>query len=85
MRQLKLSGAGNYGYYPMISSATNLRCQRFADVLLILVPAKMTDRIIAFLILCSMFSLPFGVAVIFTGEVMLNFVSSGLLFMSAFG
>lgn len=34
----------------------------------------MTDRIIAFLILCLMFSLPFGVAVIFTGEVMLNFV-----------
>ena len=43
----------------------------------------MTDRIIAFLILCLMFSLPFGVAVIFTGEVMLNFVFFWPLFMSA--
>ena len=42
----------------------------------------MTDRIIAFLILCLMFSLPFGVAVIFTGEVMLNFVFFWPLFMS---
>ena len=43
----------------------------------------MTDRIIAFLILCLLFSLPFGVAVIFTGEVMLNFVFFWPLFMSA--
>lgn len=43
----------------------------------------MTNRIIAFLILCLMFSLPFGVAVIFTGEVMLNFVFFWPLFMSA--
>jgi len=43
----------------------------------------MTDRIVAFLILCLMFSLPLSVAVIFTGEVMLNFIFLWPLFMSA--
>ncbi|WP_024557842.1 poly-beta-1,6-N-acetyl-D-glucosamine synthase [Franconibacter pulveris 1160] len=43
----------------------------------------MTDRIIAFLILCLVFSIPLGVAAIFTGEVMLNFVFFWPLFMSA--
>lgn len=37
----------------------------------------MTDRLIAFLILCLMFSFPLGVAVVFTGEVILDFVFSG--------
>ncbi|WP_318375889.1 poly-beta-1,6-N-acetyl-D-glucosamine synthase [Enterobacter sp.] len=43
----------------------------------------MTDRIVAFLILCLMFSFPLGVAAIFTGEVILNFVFFWPLFMSA--
>ncbi|MDU4999583.1 MAG: glycosyltransferase family 2 protein, partial [Enterobacteriaceae bacterium] len=43
----------------------------------------MTDRIIAFLILCLMFSFPLGVAVVFTGEVILDFVFFWPLFMSA--
>lgn len=43
----------------------------------------MTDRIIAFLILCLVFSLPLGMAAVFTGEVMLNFVFFWPLFMSA--
>lgn len=43
----------------------------------------MTDRIIAFLVLCLVFSIPLGVAAIFTGEVMLNFVFFWPLFMSA--
>lgn len=43
----------------------------------------MTDRLIAFLILCLMFSFPLGVAVVFTGEVILDFVFFWPLFMSA--
>ncbi|MBJ9294351.1 poly-beta-1,6 N-acetyl-D-glucosamine synthase [Citrobacter werkmanii] len=42
----------------------------------------MTDRIIAFCILCLVFGLPFGVAIIFTGELILNFVFFWPLFMS---
>ncbi|MBB3322846.1 poly-beta-1,6-N-acetyl-D-glucosamine synthase [Atlantibacter sp. RC6] len=43
----------------------------------------MIDRLIAFLVLCLVFSIPLGVAVIFTGEMMLNFVFFWPLFMSA--
>ncbi|HBA8920413.1 TPA: poly-beta-1,6 N-acetyl-D-glucosamine synthase [Escherichia coli] len=44
----------------------------------------MTDRIIAFFILCLVFGLPFGVATIFTGELILDFVFFWPLFMSVF-
>jgi biofilm PGA synthesis N-glycosyltransferase PgaC len=43
----------------------------------------MTDRLVAFLILCLMFSLPLGMAAVFTGEAILNFVFFWPLFMSA--
>ncbi|WP_319783299.1 poly-beta-1,6-N-acetyl-D-glucosamine synthase [Oceanisphaera sp. IT1-181] len=42
----------------------------------------MTDRIFAFLVLCIALSLPLGVASVFTGEVLLNFVFFWPLFMS---
>lgn len=42
----------------------------------------MTDRIIAFLILCLVLGTPLGVAAVFTGEVMLNFVFFWPLAMS---
>lgn len=44
----------------------------------------MTDRIIAFCILCLVFGLPFGAAAIFTGEFILDFVFFWPLFMSVF-
>lgn len=37
----------------------------------------MTDRIIALCILCLVFGLPLGVAAVFTGELILDFVFSG--------
>ena len=43
----------------------------------------MIDRIIAFLVLCLVFGIPLGVAVVFTGDMMLNFVFFWPLFMSA--
>lgn len=42
----------------------------------------MTDRIIAFSILCLVFGLPLGVAALFTGELILDFVFFWPLFMS---
>jgi biofilm PGA synthesis N-glycosyltransferase PgaC len=42
----------------------------------------MTDRIIAFSILCLVFGLPLGVAAMFTGELILDFVFFWPLFMS---
>lgn len=42
----------------------------------------MIDRIFAFLILCVVLSLPLGIAAVFTGEVLLNFVFFWPLFMS---
>ncbi|MBK0032854.1 poly-beta-1,6 N-acetyl-D-glucosamine synthase [Erwinia sp. S43] len=42
----------------------------------------MIDRILAFLMLCLVLSIPFGITVIYTGEVMLNFVFFWPLFMS---
>jgi biofilm PGA synthesis N-glycosyltransferase PgaC len=42
----------------------------------------MTDRIIAFSILCLVFGLPLGVAAVFTGEFILDFVFFWPLFMS---
>lgn len=42
----------------------------------------MTDRIIAFSILCLVFGLPLGVAAVFTGELILDFVFFWPLFMS---
>lgn len=42
----------------------------------------MTDRIIAFCILCLVFGLPLGMAAVFTGELILNFVFFWPLFMS---
>lgn len=44
----------------------------------------MTDRIIAFCILCLVFGLPLGMAAIFTGELILDFVFFWPLFMSVF-
>ena len=42
----------------------------------------MTDRIIALCILCLVFGLPLGVAAVFTGELILDFVFFWPLFMS---
>ena len=42
----------------------------------------MTDRLLAFCILCLVFGLPFGVAAVFTGELILDFVFFWPLFMS---
>lgn len=42
----------------------------------------MIDRIFSFLVLCAVLSLPLGVAIVFTGEVLLNFVFFWPLFMS---
>lgn len=42
----------------------------------------MTDRLLAFLMLCLVLSIPFGITLIYTGEVMLNFVFFWPLFMS---
>ncbi|PLV58894.1 poly-beta-1,6-N-acetyl-D-glucosamine synthase [Erwinia sp. B116] len=42
----------------------------------------MIDRLLAFLILCLVLSIPFGITLIYTGEVMLNFVFFWPLFMS---
>ncbi|MDO1712287.1 poly-beta-1,6 N-acetyl-D-glucosamine synthase, partial [Proteus mirabilis] len=42
----------------------------------------MTDRIIALCILCLLFGLPLGVAAVFTGELILDFVFFWPLFMS---
>ena len=44
----------------------------------------MTDRLIAFSILCLVFGLPLGVAALFTGELILDFVFFWPLFMSVF-
>ncbi|EFB2393942.1 poly-beta-1,6-N-acetyl-D-glucosamine synthase [Escherichia coli] len=44
----------------------------------------MIDRIIAFCILCIVFGLPLGMAAIFTGELILDFVFFWPLFMSVF-
>ncbi|MCS2151257.1 poly-beta-1,6-N-acetyl-D-glucosamine synthase [Scandinavium goeteborgense] len=43
----------------------------------------MMDRLLAFLILCLVLSLPLGVAAVFTGAAILNFVFFWPLFMSA--
>ncbi|CAM3673016.1 Biofilm synthesis N-glycosyltransferase [Xenorhabdus thuongxuanensis] len=43
----------------------------------------MIDRIIAFVVLCLVLSIPLGIAITFTGEVMLKFVFFWPLFMSA--
>lgn len=45
----------------------------------------MTDRIIAFSILCLVFGLPLGVAALFTGELILDFVFSGRFYVRALG
>ena len=42
----------------------------------------MIDRIFSFFVLCTVLSLPLGVASVFTGEVLLNFVFFWPLFMS---
>ena len=42
----------------------------------------MTDRLIALFILCLVLSVPFGIVLLFTGEVLLNFVFFWPLFMS---
>ena len=42
----------------------------------------MTDRIFAFLVLCTVLSLPLGVATVTTGKMLLNFVFFWPLFMS---
>lgn len=42
----------------------------------------MTDRLLALCILCLVFGLPFGVATLFTGELILDFVFFWPLFMS---
>ena len=42
----------------------------------------MTDRLLAFCILCLVFGLPFGVAAVFTGELILDFVFFWPLLMS---
>ena len=42
----------------------------------------MIDRIFAFLVLCIVLSIPLGIAAIFTGEMLLNFVFFWPLFMS---
>ena len=43
----------------------------------------MIDRFIAFLLMCLVLSIPLGVAVFFTGEVLLSFVFFWPLFMAA--
>lgn len=42
----------------------------------------MIDRLLALLMLCLVLSIPFGITVLYTGEVMLNFVFFWPLFMS---
>lgn len=42
----------------------------------------MTDRLIALFILCVVLSVPFGIVLLFTGEMLLNFVFFWPLFMS---
>ncbi len=42
----------------------------------------MTDRLIALFILCLVLSVPFGIVLLFTGEMLLNFVFFWPLFMS---
>ncbi|MDE9571739.1 poly-beta-1,6 N-acetyl-D-glucosamine synthase, partial [Xenorhabdus bovienii] len=43
----------------------------------------MIDRILAFIVLCLVLGIPLGIAIAFTGKVMMNFVFFWPLFMSA--
>ncbi len=74
MRLLRLNGVKNYGYYPddFINNQpdiSRIRPQFSSGGTL-----TMTDRIIALCILCLVFGLPLGVAAVFTGELILDFV-----------
>ncbi len=82
MRLLRLNGVKNYGYYPddFINNQpdiSRIRPQFSSGGTL-----TMTDRIIALCILCLVFGLPLGVAAVFTGELILDFVFFWPLFMS---
>lgn len=80
---LQLNGVKNCGYYPddfinnrtLISHASGLYFLRTGTL-------TMTDRIIAFSILCLVFGLPLGVAALFTGELILDLHVLLALFMS---
>jgi biofilm PGA synthesis N-glycosyltransferase PgaC len=82
MRVLQLNGVKNYGYYPDDFSTTNLISHASGLNFLRTGTLTMTDRIIAFSILCLVFGLPLGVAALFTGELILDFVFFWPLFMS---
>ena len=74
---LQLNGIKNYGYYPDDFLNNQPDISRIRPEFLRTGILTMTDRIIAFSILCLVFGLPLGVAALFTGELILDFVFSG--------
>lgn len=82
MRVLQLNGIKTTVTTPTTFSTINLISHASGLNFLRTGILTMTDRIIAFSILCLVFGLPLGVAALFTGELILDFVFFWPLFMS---